>query len=260
MFKKVLLIILIFFIATNAFSVRLVEPISKELVENDFVGAIVPGQTLELIVSKEFGRFDNLEITSDLPDFFEVKVKDYLESFKILISSSERTPITNYNFSFDLIGNHSKSAQVFFAVEDSLLDVTLLNFSSESFVDEETVYEILFVNRSDADAFFNIKLNLPWHWVGEDFFGKEYYKTVVVPKKSQLRDEIIVFPRIHGNHYFSSEIFLNNSINSKRITLHTKTSPTLNYKIASSLNGFPFYSISLLPNYFLNGLFSQIFS
>jgi hypothetical protein len=260
MFKKVLLIILIFFIATNAFSIRLVEPISKELVGNDFVGTISPGQTLELIVSKELGRFNNLEITSNLPDFFKVEVKDYLESFKILISSSERTPITNYNFSFDLIGSHSKSAQVFFVVEDSLLDVTLLNFSSESFVDEETVYEILLVNKSDAEAVFNIKLNVPWYWVGEDFFGKEYYKTIIVPKKSQIRDKIIVFPRIHGDHYFSSEIFLNNSRKSKSITLYSKTHPTLDYKLASSLNGFPFYSISLLPSYFLNGLISNFFS
>ncbi len=261
MFKKALFLILFLFLISNAFAIRLVEPISKDLIDNSFVGSIVPGQTLELIVSKELGFFDSLKITSELPDFFSVSVKDYLESFKIIIVSNERTPKTNYNFSFTLQGiSSSESVNVFFSVEDSLLDSTLLNYSSNVFVNDSAEYSFLLINNSDADAVFKIEVGLPWYWLGENYFGKKYYKEIIVPKQSKIIEKIIVFPRIHGEHHFLTKIIMQSDYYSKSFTLSSKTSQTITYKLESSLNGFPFFSISILPSYFLTGVLTSIFN
>lgn len=259
MFKKGVLLILFLLLTTNVFAIRLVEPISKELLENDFVGAIVPGQTLELIISKELGRFNSLELTSSLTENFDVSVKDYLESVKIIISSNKNTPKTSYFFSFILKGvSSSESIRVFFSVEESLLDVALLNYSSETFVNNSAEYEFLLINNSDADAIFKIKLDLPWYWLGDEYFGKEYYKEVIVSKQQKKIEKIIVYPRVHGEHYFNSKISMQDNI--KEFTLYSKVLSTFNSKFNSSLMGFPFYSISLLPSYFLTSIVSLVFN
>lgn len=259
MFKKMLVLFLILLLSFNVFSIRLVEPFSKELSDNDFVGSIVPGQTLELIISKEFGRYNSLELTSKLPDNFDISVKDYLDSIKILIASNENTPKTKYFFSFLLKGSSTKSVRAFFVVDDSLLDATLLNYSSKSLVDEEQSFDILLINNSDAVANFKIKVDLPWYWLGKDFFGKEVYKEVSVPKRERVVESIKVFPRIHGDNYFNSRVVLQNDSSSKNFTLFSKSEQTFYYKLESSLRGLPFYSISLAPSLFLNSFFSMLF-
>ena len=102
MFKKACFLILIVFLFSQVYSVRLVEPISKEISEDSFVGAVVGGQTLELIVSKELGKFDSLELTNLLPKDFGVKVEDYLESIKIFIIVPKSAPQSDYSLKFKI--------------------------------------------------------------------------------------------------------------------------------------------------------------
>ncbi|MDD4250638.1 MAG: hypothetical protein PHX27_00420 [Candidatus ainarchaeum sp.] len=260
MFKKVLLLIFILLFVGTVFSIRLVEPISKELNDNDFVGSIEPGQTLELIISKELGRFNSVELTSDLPSFFNISIKDYLESVKIIIESNERTPRTNYFFSFNLKGKSSvKNVRVFFSVTDSLLDATLLNYSSSTNVNDPANYDLLLINNSDADAKFLLNVNLPWFWLSNNL-DTENAGFVIVPKQQKIIQKLVVFPRVQGNHYFKVHLDLQTKNNSKEFTLYSNAKPTLASKFNSSLSGLPFYSISVLPSYFLNSVFSVLFN
>ena len=84
MFKKLCIVILLLFLLNGVNSIRLIDPISTELTTDDYIGSASPGSTLELIFSKELGKFDSLKINSELPSGFDTKVRDYLETIKVL--------------------------------------------------------------------------------------------------------------------------------------------------------------------------------
>ncbi len=56
MFKKLCILILVILLLNGVSSARLVDPISKELTQEEYVGSASPGSTLELIFSKELGK------------------------------------------------------------------------------------------------------------------------------------------------------------------------------------------------------------
>lgn len=255
MFKKACFVMILVLILTSVYSVRLVEPISKELVGDSFVGSIVPGQELELIVSKELGKYNTLTIDSTLPNTINISVKDYLESIKIFIKTSEETLQINYPLKFTLVGDENVSVETHFIVDDALLDSSVLNFSSDSFVNSPAEYEFLLVNKSHADAKFVIGTDLPKYWL-----GNEAEKVVIVPKLSTKKDSIKVYPQIQGSHFFQSVVIMQNKNLEKEFTLVVNSKPTLLSKFSSSVNGLPFYSISLLPSYILNAIFSFTFN
>jgi hypothetical protein len=258
MFKKAYVVFIFLILFSFSFSLRLVEPISKELQGDDFVGSIVPGQELELIFSKEFGKFDNLEFSSLLPNNFDVKIEEYIESIKVFIKADEETPQKSYKFNILLKGKDiQETATMFFTVDNSLLDVSLLNYSFETNVGSEANYDFFFRNNSDADAEFRIRVLLPAYWLKET--QKDFYKTVVVPKKSSLKDSISILPQISGAQNFSSQVFLQNNKTIKEFTSHIEVNPTLKSKFNSVINGLPFYSISIFPSYLLNGFLSILF-
>jgi hypothetical protein len=249
MFKKACFLILIVLLFSQVYSVRLVEPISKEINKDSFVGAVVGGQTLELIVSKELGKFDSLELTNLLPKEFGVKVEDYLESIKIFIMVPNSAPQSDYSLKFKLIGRTTEEVSVYFTVNNSLLDVSFLNYSDNVFVKEKAIYELLLINNSYADAKFDIKPNLPWYWL-----NNKQNISVVVPKKTNLKTQIEVYPQVQGQHNFTSTVFLQDIKVQKDFTLSVVAKPTFKSKFSSPLNGLPFYSISLLPSYIFNAL------
>ena len=240
-------------LVSQVYGVRLVEPISKEINENSFVGTIGGGQTLELIISKELGKFDSLELVNLLPDEFNVKIEDYLESIKIFIFVPTNVPPTDYSLKFKLIGETSEEVSVYFNVDNTLLDVSFLNYSDSVFVKDDAKYELLLINNSHADAEFTIQPNLPWYWL-----DSKTKTVVVVPKLSNIKQEIIVSPQVQGDYTFMSTVFLQNKETKKDFTLLVNSKPTFKSKFAATLNGLPFYSISLLPSYIFNALLSSL--
>ncbi|MFA6319387.1 MAG: hypothetical protein WCX66_00485, partial [archaeon] len=67
MFKKVFTLgLFLILFASFVFSVRLIDPLSKELTNNDsFVGSVSPGNKMELIFSKELtNKYQSLEVVS----------------------------------------------------------------------------------------------------------------------------------------------------------------------------------------------------
>ncbi len=259
MFKKACFVVLLVLLCSTVFSVRLVDPISKDLSKDNFVGSFVPGSTLELIFSKELGKFDSLEFNSSLPKEFSVSVEDYLESIKVFISSDIKAIPSDYEFEVVLKGRTvEESVDLYFLVEKRLLDVSLNNYSVQTLVGEKAEYEFSLINNSHADAEFKIQTSLPWYWLSNPA-STSMYKTIIVPKKSVVKEKLVVIPKTPGELYFTSKIIMNTS-ETKEFSHYLDSKPTLKSKFNSVLNGLPFYSISQLPSYFVTGLFSLLFN
>jgi hypothetical protein len=252
MFKKACFVLVFLLFLSTVYGIRLVEPISKTLENGDFVGQIASGQELNLIVSKELGKFDSLEVKESLPSNFEIKQDDYLEYFLVHIKSDEKTLKTTYDLELTISGDGEESAKVYFLVDDSLLDLSFLNYSAEVPVDGKAKYEVLLINNSDADAEFEITPRVPWFWTNKKSIKVE------VDKRSTKIAMIEIFPRMQGEHFFDVEA--KTSDFSKKFTLFVDAKPTLNSKFSSAVNGFPVYSVSLLPSYLINSFFTLIFS
>jgi hypothetical protein len=261
MFKKafiILTLLILLLLASTAFSARLVDPISKEIVFGDFTGSIVPGSTLELIISKELGKFDSLEVTSALPEYFDVRVEDYLEAIKIFVSASKETPLESYDLDFILKGEYDEErVNIYFVVEEELLDVALNNYSATTIVNSDAIFEFSLINNSHGNIEFFIKPSLPWYWLSEINSPVEYYKKVVVPKKSIVKETLIISPRVSGERAFNTTITFGN--NQKEFSLLADTKPTFGGKFSTVFNGFPFYSFSLTPSYYLTGVLTLFF-
>ena len=127
MFKKAIILVLILILASTAFSVRLIDPISKELSEkSNFVGNVALGNTIELIFSKELtNRYENMALVSPLPDGFSSQIKYEKESIKLFISVPSSASVGNYPISVNFSGpSRSNTADIYFSVVSGVLDVS----------------------------------------------------------------------------------------------------------------------------------------
>ena len=70
-----------------AFSVRLIDPLSKELTSSDsFVGSVAPGNKMELIFSKELtNKYQSLEVVSSSISNSKFEIKYEKESIKLFV-------------------------------------------------------------------------------------------------------------------------------------------------------------------------------
>jgi len=252
MFKKLVVLVLLICLISSVFSIRLVDPISKTLGTNNYIGSVAAGSELELIFSKEFGRFSSLELKSQLPNNFKVEVKDYLESIKLFITIPRGALKTDYSFDILMTGREEESATVYFIVSDNLLDSSLNNYFSESYVGQAAEYEFSLINNSHADVEFTISPKVPFSWISET------KQTIVVPRKSVLKQKVFVTPQFAGNQNF--DIVVESVEGKKDFSVLLNAKPTLVGKNKVFFNGFPFYSISLAPSYFFNSLIANFFN
>ena len=191
MFKKLCIVLIFLLLANSVNSVRLIDPISKEIVGEEYVGSVSAGSTLELIFSKELGKFDSLTVESNLPNGFNAKVKDYLESIKVYVEVPNNAVKDSYSMTLKLFGKETETVDIYFVVEQGLLDASLNNYANEAFVGEKAEYTFTLINNSHADDEFSLSLGLPWYWLNESGlngdFTKENITKVVVPRKSQKK-------------------------------------------------------------------------
>lgn len=252
MFKKAIVLFFLILLFSGALSIRLVDPISKTLSNNDYVGSVVRGSELELIFSKEFGRFSSLELVTGLPDEFNVRKQDYLESIKLFIDVPKNALKSEYYFEIELTGRDSKLVRLYFIVEDNLLDSSINNYFSKSYVGEKASYEFSLINNSHADVNFIISSNLPFSW------NEELKKEVVVPKRSIVKEELVIYPQFATSKNFN---FMVSAVDyEKNFSVFLESKPTIIGKNNVFFNGLPFYSISLAPSYFFNSLISIFFN
>ncbi|MFA5931207.1 MAG: hypothetical protein WC821_02765 [archaeon] len=260
MFKKALILVLFLLLATTVFSVRLIDPISKELstTESNYVGNVTKSNTIELIFSKELvDKYEGLDVVTPLPVGFDYEVKNEIEAVKLFISIPKNAPVGDYPLTIQLSGNNrNDKVPLYFSVVTNVLAISPSNISEISAnVSSPAKYDFFFVNNSDSQAVFTLTNNLPNNWNNESALDNSpSVDKVVVEKRSKINYSVTVYPRLQGKRSVSVNVAYEDSSNDFSFNLIGK--PTLKSKLESVIYGLPFYSFSLLPSYFVNGLFS----
>ncbi len=268
-FRKSLLIVVLLLLLSTVFSVRLIDPISKQLspTESNYVGRVAVGNTIELIFSKELtDKYEDIKMVTALPSGFSYSVKNELESIKLFIS----VPLNasgDYPISVSLIGpNKTDKVSLYFTVvedneasrerKESYLVVSPAEvYEQKVLVDGRAEYKLFFKNNTDGDATFNVSINLPSNWVSNNSFETTSSQIVVsVPKQSSLEQSVYVYPRLEGRKEFVVTVSYENT--KTDLGFVVDASPTLKSKLEAVFYGVPFYSFSLMPSYFAGGLFS----
>jgi len=263
MFKKLCILLIILLLASGAYSARLVDPISKEIDTEEYVGSVSPGSTLELIFSKELGKFDSLEVNSKLPAGYKATVKDYLESIKVFVLVPDDAINDTYQMNLTLSGKVSEEIQIYFVVSDGLLDASLNNYSNEAYVGSLAEYDLTLINNSNADDEFIVSTSLPWYWLTEKGLAgnptKDNTIKVIVPRKSTKEITIKIFPQTFGEKIFDVTVDMTPR-EKKEFSLKINAKQTFKTKTQNIFFGIPFYSFSLIPSFDLIGLFSLLFN
>jgi len=260
MFKKAFILVAILLFSASVFSVRLIDPLSKELslTESNFVGTAAPNSTLELIISKELvDKYESLSIENALPVGFDYDVLVEKESIKLFIHVPWNASVGTKEFSILLSGpNKSDVVPLNFEVVKGALAVSPSDISiAKTSVNSSAKFDLFFVNNTDSDAVFSLSDDLPGNWVNvSPLEMKGFSKEVIVPRKSNLTESIVVYPRLQGVKKFNVTVKYEDT--SSVFSFAVEAKPTLKSKLESVIYGMPFYSFSLLPSYFVNGLLS----
>jgi len=262
MFKNAIILLLVLVLASSVFSARLIDPISKELSPTDnFVGTVAIGNTMELIFSKELSNpYESVEVVTPLPSGFATQIKYEMESIKLFVSVPKDAPLGDYPFTVRLSGSsRDDKFGLFLTVVAGALDVSPSSVAENSaLIGTPAEYSLFFVNNTDSSAVFTVDNSLPPNWNQQDLFAtKQVGKQVVVPKRQSLEEKVIVYPRLQGKKEFVSKISFENT--SKDFSFVVNGLPTINSKMSAVSLGLPFYSFSMLPSYFVNGLAAFFF-
>jgi hypothetical protein len=260
MFKKALILALFLIFCCSVFSVRLIDPVSLVLSEDskDLIGSVALGNKIELIFSKELvNKYTGIELLSVLPNGFSYSVEEEIDSIKLFVSVSKDAVVGYYPFKIKLIGpNGSDVVSFTLRVGSNLLDVSPSEiFEQAASVDSPVVYKLAFSNRSDGDGLFVVSSDLPSNWLGEDIFSKALFsRTIIVPRGKMVEESFTVYPRLQGEKQFNLIVDFEDT--QRSFAFSVDAAPTLKSKLETVFYGLPFYSFSLLPDYFLGGLFS----
>jgi hypothetical protein len=260
MFKNALILVLFLLLSSSVFSVRLIDPLSKELLPNEpnDVGSVSIGNQIELIFSKELvSPYESVRVVSGLPVGFDYSVSYELESMKLIISVPKSAVIGFYTVFVKLSGpSREEVVPIRINVVEGALDVSPSEvFLQETNVDGFVVYKFFFVNNSDGFGKFTITSDLPSGWLFEDSSSKKLcVKEVGVPRRESAESTVLVFPRLEGRKDFKVRVSYENTF--KDFSFSVVGRPTLKSKLGLVNYGLPFYSVSLLPSYFINGIAS----
>jgi hypothetical protein len=263
MFKNAFILVTLLLLLSSVFAVRLVDPFSKELSSDgkDYVGSVVVGNTIELMFSKELtNKYQDIEMVSTLPEGFSYDVSSELETVKLFIHVPKTATVGDYPLTISLKGpGVSDKVSFYISVIDTGLAVSpSTKYEQVTNVDGSVTYNLFFVNNSDGDATFSITSNLPVAWMNSDKHSTEkFFKKVYLERNQTFEDSFTVYPRMQGTKEFLVSIDYANT--TKDFSFLVTANPTLNSKLETVTYGLPFFSFSLLPSYFVNGLFSLVF-
>lgn len=260
MFKKAfILAAFLLLLSSCVFSVRLIDPLSKELSASDsFVGTVAIGNTMEMIFSKELtNKYQSLEIESSSIKDLNYVIKYEKESIKLFVVIPMDSPVGMESIKVKFLGSSvSDSLDLTLEVVSGFLNASpASNAEVTTYVDSGATFKLFFVNNTDSDAVFTVETNLPANWFEASAFAvNKNNLRVVVLKRSSLEQSFLVFPRLEGSKEFKAIVSFEDT--SSDFSFKVNALPTLKSKLSTVIYGLPFYSFSLLPSYFLNGLIS----
>jgi hypothetical protein len=151
MFKKALIMLAFLLLLVSSVSaVRLIDPLSKELSNNDsFVGTVAVGNTMELIFSKELtNKYQSLEIESSSVKNLDYSIKYEKESIKLYIVVPKDAQVGVESISAKFFGSSaSDSIDLTYEVVSGVLGVSpASNAEVTTYVDLSATFKLFFTN------------------------------------------------------------------------------------------------------------------
>lgn len=262
MFKKgFILAVFLMLMISSVFAVRLIDPLSKELSNDDsFVGTVSVGNTMEMIFSKELtNKYQSMEIESSSLSDLTYSIKYEKESIKLFITVPKSATPGVESIRAKFMGSSvNDSIDLTYEIVSDVLGVSPASTAQvDTFVGSNANFKLFFVNNTDAEAVFTIHTDLPANWFDSNpFTVVDKTVSVVVPKRSSLEESFNVYPRLEGSREFKATVSFENTSSDFSFVVNAK--PTLKSKLETVVYGLPFYSFSMLPSYFFNGLISFV--
>ena len=134
MFKKALILVaFLVLLSSCVFSVRLIDPLSKELSSSDgFVGTVALGNTMEMIFSKELtNKYQSLEIESSSIKDLNYSIRYEKESIKLFVVIPKDAVVGTESIKAKFFGSSaSDSIDLTFEVVSNVLGVSILSPST----------------------------------------------------------------------------------------------------------------------------------
>lgn len=258
LFKKFLILFCILLFSLSVFSqVTLVSPIERTLEDTDSLklGAIQPGETFELVVSRKSlnRRWTEVSVNRNLlPVDWVIDVQKFDQTFSLFFSIPKNSSEFSQNIKVSVSdGSISESFNALVNVKRNLISVGITELEKQTIVNDPVTLKLDLINESIAEHEIEIASSLPFYW-----FAKE---SLVLEPNSSIQKELVIFPRVYGLRIFN--VFVNSSVNQERFAdfrVELNVLPTLEGKYFASFTGFPLFAPSLLPFYLINGFLAWI--
>jgi hypothetical protein len=226
------------------------------------LGDASPGETLNLTISSDIGvdgvdvEWSKLEIDkSTLPEDWNawdssvgektltakivIPTTAELDAFKFRALVTDEGSTLNEEFSFWIF------------LKKNLIVSSINNLEKKVTVNQPAKYELTLINNSVAEHKVKVHSSLPLLW----FEGRD----VLLKANESQTLELEVTPRIYGFREFT--FYVTSQENGQLLNLipaRIEAEPLLKEKYATGIYGFPFFTLSLLPYYLLEGLASLL--
>ena len=254
----IFILALLVLLSSASADIFVVDPVLQHVSSSSSIdlGSIQPGETFELIISKDAGHgkdsywISAVPSTSDLPKNFNVSSSiPGSESHIITVKVPGNALIGDYSFQV-LMSNVSgrienESLTATFRVQNDLLNASLSNPSQLATLGKQVDFKMNLLNNSLSSEKISIFSSSPSTW---------FSPIQLELKRNSFQEiDLKVFPQLHGTHNVDFTVYsdtLNKSIAFFKADISVK--PTLRSKYDVALQGFPFFTITLLPYYLFN--------
>ena len=263
--QTALLLVLLLLPATALASITLVTEMDSQVVAaGDIVelGEASPGETLYLTVSSEHGQpnvggewtklyIDQATLPEDWNASGSQEAKKTLTAQVIIPAEAELDAFKLRAVVEDEEGRLPEQDFYFWLfIKKNLIVSSINNPDKKIPVNQPVDYELKLINNSMAGHKLKITSSLAPLW----FEGEE---VELKPKESKTL-ALTVTPRVYGYREFT--FYLTSEENGTLLNLipaRIDAQPVLTEKYATGLYGFPFFSLSLLPFYLVEGFLGQ---
>lgn len=246
-------------------TITVAAPIERTVPDGDVLslGNVQPGETFDLIISRySVGVSDKAwnDFTLTFPAGWKSKIVDQPNNpntiwYQVSVPDQEKTG----NLNITVKGNplqdiDSEQITLVVKITQNLLEADIDNLLQKTAVDQPISFRARLRNNSIASSDLIIYSNLPILW----------YKPVTLTLAPNSEQEVVltVKPGAYGNKMVRFSVERNNARVQERVIEtfdgELVVEPNLKSKFTAPLNGFPFFTPSLLPYYLINGFLSLL--
>jgi len=270
-YKKVMIFIFVLLIIVNinsVFSLKILEPVYKDLKNTDVVdlGFGSPGESFLISFLNEKGEdyFDIKIFSTQEKDVIIENIQKTKESIFTTIKFSNNLPTGEYKLNLILVGKEiNKNITLKLNITEKVIYTTLNNFEETGYYNKTKEIKFNVINKATTTKTIIITSDLSDYWFNKE--SKKVKKVYLDPNSiKEVSYEII--PQKVGTTNF--KIYIISVIDEKNLFLDTKNYITYDLKVntqksitsiyGSKEHTFPLFNSNLLPIYFFNKIIKLI--